>query len=67
LRKNLTRSNSFNKDSTQIANQRSNEVARLQRIGGADRRGFLAQRAKNTANNFCLPVEIYKSLFNQSR
>src|SRR6266536_1700251 len=67
LREDIARSNPFHQDRAEIADQRRNEILWLQRVGSPHRRRFLSERAKNTTHNFGLPVQIYKSLFNQPR
>ena len=55
------------KHRAQIANQGSNKVARLERIGGSHGRCFLTERTKHATNNFRLPVKINESLLDQAR
>src|SRR5258705_4665287 len=65
LRKDLARTNSFDENSTKIANQGRQKILRLQCECTADCGRFLAQRAEDSADNFCLPVEVYQTLFHK--
>src|ERR1700682_2435572 len=67
LRKDLARLDSTDEHRTQIANDRRQEILRLQRVSRAHRGSFLAQRAKHAADNFRLAIEIDQALFEQPR
>src|SRR6185503_4465868 len=66
LRENFARSNSFHEYCAEIANQRRDEVVRLERISGAHGSSFLAERAKNASHHFRLPIEVDEPFLNQA-
>src|ERR1700730_10066850 len=56
LRKDIARTDSLDKNRTEVTNQRRQKIVPLERVGTAYCGGFLAQRAKDTPNNFCLTI-----------
>src|SRR6185312_7337305 len=67
LRKDFARADAFYENGAEIANQRRDEILRLQCVSAADGSCFLAQRAKNTADDFRLSIEIHEPLFDEAR
>src|ERR1043165_6719382 len=67
LRKDLTWLDALDEHRAEIANQRRDEVLRFERVGGADRGRFLAQRTKYAADDLRLPVKIDQPFFDESR
>src|SRR6185295_2030216 len=67
LREDFARANAFNKHGAKISDQRGDEVLGLKRVCSANCRRFLAQRAKHTADNLRLAIEIYEALFDETR
>src|ERR1051326_796443 len=67
LREDLTWLDALDEHRAEIANQRRDEVLRFERVRGADRGRFLAQRTKYAPNNFLLPARIDKPFFAEPR
>src|SRR5687767_712490 len=66
LRKDIPRPNTLNEDGAEIANQGREEILWLQSISAANCRRLLAQRAKHSADDFRLPVEIHEPFFDET-
>src|SRR5688572_27709882 len=67
LREDVARPNTFYENRAEVANQRRNKILRLQGICTTHGCRLLAQRTKNTTDHFCLPVEIHKPFFDETR
>src|SRR5215208_3432699 len=67
LRKDVARTDTFDEHSAEISYQGRDEVLGLKGVRTTDRSRLLAQRAKHTADNFGLAIEVYQTLFNQAR
>src|SRR5215212_1398821 len=67
LRKDVARTDTFDEHSAEVSYQRRNEVLGLKGVRTTDRGRLLAQRAKHTADDFGLAIEVYQTLFNQTR
>src|ERR1043165_9763854 len=63
LREDLTWLDTLDEHRAEIADQRRDEVLRFERVRGADRGRFLAQRTKYAADDFRLPVKIDQAFF----
>src|SRR5215212_5676358 len=67
LREDVARTDTFDEHSAEVSYQGRNEVLGLKGVGTADGGRLLAQRAKHTADDFGLAIEVYQTLFNQAR
>jgi hypothetical protein len=67
LREDLPGFNTLYKNRTEVTNQRRDEISRLESVRCANRGCFLAQRAKDTTDDFGLPVEVHQPFFYQPR
>ena len=54
LRENVARGNAFDEERADVADHRSHPVAFLERVGGADGNGFLAEAGVEAADDFVL-------------
>src|SRR5215208_977899 len=67
LRKDVARADPFDEHSAEISDQGRDEVLGLKSVRTADGGRLLAQRAKHTADDFGLAIEVYQTLFYQAR
>src|ERR1051326_3394380 len=67
LRKDFTWTYPLDEAGPKIANNRSDEIVRPQRVSRTNRGSFLAQRSVNASHYFCLAIEIDYALFHQAR
>src|SRR3954470_20478744 len=67
LREDLARADAFDEHRAEVADQRRDEILRLQSVGGAHGGRLLPERAEDAADDFRLPIEIDQAFFDQSR